>query len=85
MKVVVNKDFRGYGCCVPEQYADLVYKYEEDRTNSELVAFVENNPCDCGYLQIITIPDNTTDWDIIKDDDGEEIIVCVVDGKIRYC
>ena len=84
MKVVVNYAFGGFGYHVPKEYKDLVYRYENDRTNPELVDFVENHPNDCGDLAVMTIPDNATDWDI-QEDDGDEIIIYVVNGKIRYC
>lgn len=84
MKIVVNAAFGGYGCDVSEQYADLVDRYEDDRTNPELVDFVENHPNDCGDLAVMTIPDNATDWDI-EDYDGNETLIYVVDGKIHYC
>ena len=84
MKIVINANFGGYGCDVSEQYVDLVDRYEGDRTNPELVSFVENHPDDCGDLAIVTIPDNATDWDI-QDYDGNEDLIYVVDGKIHYC
>ena len=84
MKIVINANFGGYGCDVSEQYEDLVDRYEGDRTNPELVAFVENHPGDCGDLAGMTIPDNATDWDI-QDYDGNEDLIYVVDGKIHYC
>lgn len=84
MKIVINANFGGYGCDVSEQYVDLVDRYEGDRTNLELVDFVENHPNDCGDLAVMTIPDNATDWDI-EDYDGNETLIYVVDGKIHYC
>ena len=84
MKIVVNANYGGYGCDLSSQYGDLVDRYQNDRTNPELVAFVENHPNDCGDLEVRTIPDNTTDWDI-QDYDGYESLVYVVDGKIHYC
>ena len=84
MKIVINANFGGYGCDVSEQYVDLVDRYEGDRTNPELVTFVENHPNDCGDLAVMTIPDNATDWDI-EDYDGNETLIYVVDGKIHYC
>ena len=84
MKIVINANFGCYGCDVSEQYVDLVDRYQNDRTNSELVAFVENHPNDCGDLEVVTIPDNATDWDI-QDYDGNEDLIYVVDGKIHYC
>ena len=84
MKIVINANFGGYGCDVSEQYVDLVDRYEGDRTNPELVAFVENHPNDCGDLAVMTISDNATDWDI-QDYDGNEDLIYVVDGKIHHC
>ena len=83
MKIVVNADFGGFGYGVSKEYEECVFAYENDRANSELVAFVENHPDDCGDLAIMTIPDNATDWDI-EDYDGCETLIYVVDGKIHY-
>ena len=83
MKIVVNADFGGFGYGVSKEYKECVFAYENDRANSELVAFVENHPDDCGDLAIMTIPDNATDWDI-QDYDGCETLIYVVDGKIYY-
>ena len=84
MKIVVNADFGGFGYGVSKKYEDCVFAYENDRANSELVAFVENHPEDCGDLAIMTIPDNATDWDI-QEYDGNENLIYVVNGKIHYC
>ena len=83
MKIVVNCDFGGYGLGVSNKFTELVDGYVNDRANSELVNFVENNPDDCGDLTIVEIPDNATDFDIM-DDDGMETLIYVVDGKIHY-
>ena len=85
MKVVINGSYGGYGFEVSEEFRELVYNYESyaDRTNSELVNFVENNPNDCGDLIIVEISDNATDFDIM-DYDGMETLIYVVDGKIHY-
>ena len=84
MKIVINADFGGFGCGVSKKYEDFVLKYENDRTNPELVAFVENHQNDCGDLKVETIPNNATDWDI-QEYDGDESIIYVVNGKICYC
>ena len=83
MKIVVNSDFGGYGFGVSNKFTELVDSYVNDRANSNLVNFVENNPDDCGDLTIAEIPDNATDFDI-TDYDGMETIVYVVDGKLHY-
>ena len=84
MKIVVNADFGGYGFGVSEEYEDFVFYYANDRADPNLVAFVENHPDECGDLAIMSIPDNITDWDI-QENDGNETIVYVVNGKIHYC
>ena len=84
MKIVVNADFGGFGYGVSKEYKECVFAYENDRANSELVAFVENHPDDCGDLAIMTIPDDATDWDI-QEYDGNENLIYVVNGKIHYC
>ena len=84
MKIVVNADFGSFGYGVSKEYEECVFAYENDRANSELVAFVENHPDDCGDLAIMTIPDNATDWDI-QEYDGNENLIYVVNGKIHYC
>lgn len=83
MKVVINGDFGGYGFGVSNKFTELVDGYVNDRTNSNLVNFVENNPNACGDLTIVEIPDNATDFDI-SDYDGMETLIYVVDGRIHY-
>ena len=83
MKVVLNGAYGGYDYGVSEQFMDLVRKYEDDRTNPELVNFVENNPNDCGDLKVVNVPDTITDMDIL-DDDGNETLIYVRNGKLYY-
>ena len=85
MKIVLNKEFGGFGCNVTEQYQDWIYKFESEteRTAPELIKFVETHPNDCGDLKVIEIPDESTDWDI-NEYDGLESVVYVVDGKIYW-
>ena len=82
MKVVLNKDYGGFGFGVADQYEDLVFQFDEDRTAPELVAFVEEHPAECGDLAAVEIPDTTTDWEV-DEYDGWETIIYVVDGKIH--
>ena len=84
MKIVLNRAYGGYSADdVSEQFVDLVERCEDDRTNIELVNFVENNPDDCGDLKVINIPDTITDMDIINDI-GYEKLIYVLNGKIHY-
>ena len=84
MKIVLNRAYSGYSADdVSEQFVDLVERCKDDRTNAELVNFVENNPDDCGDLKVINIPDTITDMDIINDI-GYEKLIYVLNGKIHY-
>lgn len=83
MKIVINGDYGGFSCGVNLFYRDMVRSYSADRTNSELVQFVENNPCLCGDLKVVTIPDSATDWEITEYD-GFENVIYVEDGKIYW-
>ena len=84
MKIVLNRAYGGYSADdISEQFVDLVERCKDDRTNAELVNFVENNPDDCGDLKVINIPDTITDMDIINDI-GYEKLIYVLNGKIHY-
>lgn len=81
MKIVLNTDFGGFGYGVAKQYEDLVRELESERTSSDLVDFVETHPDECGDLEVVDIPDESTDWDI-DEYDGFESLIYVVNGKI---
>lgn len=83
MKMVINANYGGFGLNVAEQYEDWVLEFEDDRTNAELVEFVENHPNECGDLKVITIPDEATDWEM-NEYDGWESVIYVLNGIIRY-
>lgn len=86
MKIVINNDYGGFGLGVSEkckQLIKLANKLGEERTNQDLIEFVENNPDECGDLVVITVPDEATDW-TIWEYDGLEKIICVLDGKLYY-
>ena len=79
MKLVINGTYGGYGYGVADEFKALVEKY--DRTAPELVAFVEGHPDDCGDLEVVEIPDESTDY-LIDEYDGAETVFYVVGGKI---
>ena len=83
MKMVINANYGGFGLDVAEQYEDWVCKFESDRTNVELVEFVETHPNECGDLAVVEIPDEATDWEV-DEYDGWESIIYVLNGKIVH-
>lgn len=84
MKIVLNRDYGGFGHNAAEGFYHLVSEYEDDRTHPNLIVLVEDYPADCGDLEIVEIPDNNTDY-YIQEYDGIETIIYVVDGKIHFC
>ena len=83
MKMVINANYGGFGLDVADQYEDWVCDFEGDRTNAELVEFVETHPDECGGLAVITIPDEATDWEM-DEYDGSESVIYVLNGKIVH-
>lgn len=86
MKIVVNNAYGGFGMGMGENgkhFLQRPYWHNEERTKQDLIEFVENNPDDCGDLAIAIIPDEATDWEI-REYDGMEEVVYVVDGKLCY-
>ena len=83
MKMVINANYGGFGLDVAEQYEDWVRDFEGDRTNAELVEFVETHSDECGDLAVITIPEEATDWEM-DEYDGWESVIYVLNGKIVH-
>ena len=85
MKIVLNRDYGGFGYGVADEYEDFVrgFSDEEDRARPEIIAFVESHPDECGDLEVVEIPDTATDWEIAEYD-GWESVIYVVDGKIHH-
>ena len=82
MKIVLNKDYGGFGYGVAPEYEEFVRNCD-DRTDPELVAFVESHPDKCGDLAVVEISDEATDWEV-DEYDGWESVIYVVDGKIHH-
>lgn len=85
MKLVLNKDYGGFGYGVANEYEDWVrdIEFESERTDPKLVEFVETHPNECGDLVVVEIPDNSTDY-YIDENDGFENVAYVVNGKIYW-
>ena len=79
MKMVINANYGGFGLNVAAQYEDWVRDFEDDRTNVELIEFVETHPNECGDLKVITIPDEATNWEM-EEYDGWESIIYILNG-----
>lgn len=81
MKVVINRNQGWFGTCVYPDYRDFVANFESDRTNPQLIAFVENYPDESGDLTIATLPDDVTDY-VIVEHDGLEYIIYSLNGLL---
>ena len=81
MKIVLNKDYGGFGYGVAKEYENLLK--DNDRTDEAMVEFVETHPDECGDLEVVTIPDEVTDWEI-NEYDGWEDIIYVFKGKLYH-
>jgi hypothetical protein len=88
-KIVLNKNWGGFGIVNDEEARDFLRKYQdyedyELRMAPELIAFVEQNKGNLDKiddLAIAIVPDNFTDI-LITEYDGWETAYAVVDGKI---
>lgn len=83
MKIVINKNYGGFGYGCKGNCEAIAYMFEDERTATELIEMVETFPELCGDLRIVEIPDTATDWEI-DEYDGWESIIYVVDGKIHH-
>ena len=81
MKMVLNKDYGGFGFGVADKYDDIINRCE--RTDAELIELVETHPDECGDLKVVEIPDEATDWEV-DEYDGWESVTYVVDGKLHH-
>lgn len=93
MKVVLNECYGGFGLSEAfvnkyPQFEDINYSYDEnDRIKVDFIEALEEfgvNEAsgDCASLVIVEISDDCTDWEIIEND-GDETIIYVLDGKIH--
>lgn len=75
-----------------DRWGDTVWDYGPEaianRTNPNAVRIVEELGSkavsgSCSHITVVEIPDTATDWQIYEYD-GDESIIYVVDGKIRW-
>ena len=93
MKIIINGCYGGF-CLNDEVIKKLsesgivVDKFgagNSTRTNPELIKMIENGEdvnAEYSYLEVVNIPDNATDY-LIEEHDGNERILCVINGKIH--
>lgn len=86
MKIVINACYGGFGIKdeIVNQYG--FSKYSESRTNKKLIELIESGvDCNDGYshLTVVYVPDEATDY-FIDEYDGNERVICVIDGKLHF-
>lgn len=87
MKIIINRCFGGAG--LNKDAADKYNHGEEywfDREDASLIAAIENGEninSDFSKLEVVSIPDEVTDYEI-NEYDGMESIICVIDGKLYH-
>lgn len=87
MKIVLNKDYGGF--TFPEEVCEemgigdwLDEPRKRDRVHPVLIEWVEEHKYSTD-LEVVTISDRVSDWDVIEFD-GLETLIFVLDGKIYY-
>ena len=96
MKVVINCCYGGFSLSDEfiktypqfEEYNYCWYNDTDKRTDKDFISALESFGLEeasgsCASLDIIELPNDTTDWEI-EEYDGSESIICVVDGKIKH-
>lgn len=85
MKLVINRSFGGFS--LPKEFCEQ-YGFESayadiKRDDERLINYVGKG-CEIahGFLTVVEIPDNATDY-MINEYDGLEEVIYVVDGKIH--
>ena len=86
MKIVINGCYGGFGLS-KEAVAELG-RSNCGRQDVKLIELIETKGseyCSGSFaaLEVVSIPDESTDWEIIEYD-GAEYVLYVLDGKIHY-
>ena len=88
MKLVINRTYGGFS--LPQEFMEEYnienpYNsyYYENRSDSSLIEWIEENQNNCNDLEVIEIPDSTTDYEI-EEYDGLESVIYIVNGKIHH-
>jgi redox-sensitive bicupin YhaK (pirin superfamily) len=88
IKMVLNKCYGGFGLSAEaREVLDVDWPGDLDRTDARLVEMVEDDPeavaGSFAKLQVVSLPDETTDYHI-DEYDGFETVTYVVDGKLHW-
>ena len=89
MKYIINNSFGGFKlpaefCNKYAFYSRIYGNTEAIRTDLFLINYLEEHKKTYkGPLAVVDIPDDATDWEL-KEYDGLESIIAVVDGKIVH-
>lgn len=84
MKIVINGDWGGFSLTKEVARTLGVETYDDSyavRTNPALIKMLEEGQ-KINDLKVVEIPDNATDY-MIREYDGNESIIYVVDGKLH--
>lgn len=87
MEIVINRCFGGFSLSKEAAALLGVRPYDNvDRTDYRLVQVVkdlgERTNGHCARLEVVELPDETTDW-MVNEYDGAETVIYVVNGKLH--
>lgn len=88
IKMVLNKCYGGFGLSEEaRKVLDVDWLGDLDRTDARLVEMVEDDPeavrGSFAKLQVVSLPDETTDYHI-DEYDGFETVTYVLNGKLHW-
>lgn len=83
MEVILNDSFGGF--IVPKALSDYMNSIKKTffRYSPQAIEWIKANPQKALPFKVVNVPEATTDW-TIKNYDGSEYIICVVDGKLNF-
>ena len=90
MKIVINECYGGFGFsneAVEILGKEYEYKWNVERDDPKLIALIEEKGSEFvsgtfACLVVVEVPEEATDY-IIREYDGYESVIYVVDGKIK--
>lgn len=88
MKLVINSCYGGFGLSDKAlQMLGIEDEYDLERNDPKLVEVVEalgeEANGECAELEVVELPEDTTDYSI-EEYDGSETVIYVVNGKLHW-